>query len=178
MTFLRELRVRRRPNHQTQAVLVAGNRTIICALGRSGTTVFKREGDGGTPAFRVMRPLSGYFRGDRILRPFSKLPFRESTSTDGWCDAPDNPNYNMPVKLPFGASHETMMRDDVLYNICVVLDWNMPIAGRKRFAGSAIFLHLCKPNYQPTEGCIAIEERDMRWLLPRINAETCFIVER
>jgi len=90
---------------------------------------------------------------------------------DGWCDAPTHPAYNRPVRLPFAASHETMWRTDALYDICIVLDWNME-PGRARDRGSAIFAHLAKDGYRPTEGCIALARRDMVWLLARIDRRT------
>jgi L,D-peptidoglycan transpeptidase YkuD (ErfK/YbiS/YcfS/YnhG family) len=80
-----------------------------------------------------------------------------------WCDQPNHPAYNRLVKAPFRASHEEMRRDDGLYDICLVLDWN--ITSRKRNGGSAIFFHLIKPGYQPTAGCIAVSLRDMKRLI-------------
>lgn len=178
MTFLRILRVQRMPNRPTRGIINADGRFIYCALGRGGPSVFKREGDGATPSYRVLKPICGFFRGDRVVRPTSALEFDLIDADDGWCDAPSNANYNMPVNLPFGASHEVMMRNDQLYDIGVVLNWNMPSTGRRRNRGSAIFMHICKPGYQPTEGCIALKEADMRWLLKHINIETRIIVSR
>lgn len=178
MNFLRSLRVYRMPGEKTRGIMHCENRIICCALGRSGTSVLKREGDGASPAQAIMRPVSGFFRQDRTRRPQSSLMFEPIKHTDGWCDAAESANYNLPVQLPFAASHETMMRDDQLYDIGVILDWNMPSVGRRRNRGSAIFLHLCKPGYQPTEGCIAIEEPDMRWLLKRISSETRITIAR
>ncbi len=131
----------------------------------------KREGDGATP-IAAMRIVSGWFRADRMTRPLTGLELEAIGPRDGWCDAPGNPNYNCPVRLPFPASHETMLRDDGLYDVCLVLDWNLPPFGRKRHGGSAIFLHLARPGFPPTEGCIAVAAGTMRWLLPRIGPGT------
>ncbi len=152
----------------------------------------KREGDGATP-IAGMRIVYGWYRADRLVRPHSRLRLRAITPRDGWCDAPADPNYNRPVRLPFRAGHETMMRDDRLYDVCLVLDWNLergqakwkPVRrpdprpkrkilplGRKRYGGSAIFLHVARPGFPPTEGCIAVAPAAMRWLLPRIGPET------
>jgi L,D-peptidoglycan transpeptidase YkuD (ErfK/YbiS/YcfS/YnhG family) len=87
-----------------------------------------------------------------------------------WCDAPDDANYNRPVRAPFLPSHETMTRPDQLYDVCLVMDWN--VTSRRRYGGSAIFFHLAKPGYPPTEGCVAIAFRDMQRLLPLIGPET------
>jgi L,D-peptidoglycan transpeptidase YkuD (ErfK/YbiS/YcfS/YnhG family) len=168
--------VKKAPGNPCQGRLIADGRAHECALGRGGISGFKREGDGATPA-AAMRVTDGYFRADRVKRPPFYRPLRAIRPVDGWCDAPFDPNYNCPVRLPFRASHEAMMRDDRLYDVCLVLDWNLPPYGRKRFGGSAIFLHIAKPGFPPTEGCIAVAPVTMRWLLPRIGPETVLRVE-
>lgn len=87
-----------------------------------------------------------------------------------WCDAPDDANYNRPVSAPFKPSHEEMRRQDGLYDICLVMDWNM--SSRRRNLGSAIFFHCARPGYPPTQGCVAIDLCDMRRLLPLIGPGT------
>jgi L,D-peptidoglycan transpeptidase YkuD (ErfK/YbiS/YcfS/YnhG family) len=69
-----------------------------------------------------------------------------------------------------------MQRADHLYDACLVLDWN--IAPRKRGRGSAIFFHLARPGYKPTEGCVAISRRDMERLLPHLSRRTVLKVVR
>jgi L,D-peptidoglycan transpeptidase YkuD (ErfK/YbiS/YcfS/YnhG family) len=132
------------------------------AMGRSGMTVFKREGDGATP-IGDLALLSGYFRRDRLARPRTAVALAPIRRDAGWCDAPRHPAYNRPIRLPFAASHEEMARADHLYDMVMVLDWN--IRSRRRGRGSAIFLHLAKPGFQPTEGCVALMPRAMRRLL-------------
>lgn len=163
--------VRPAPRDPRRGVLVAGGRFAPCALGRSGMLPLKREGDGATP-IAAMRLVSGWFRADRMTRPHSELELEPIGPRDGWCDAPDDPNYNRPVRLPYRAGHETMLREDRLYDVCLVLDWNLPPFGRKRNGGSAIFLHIAKTGFPPTEGCIAVAPETMRWLLSRIGPET------
>ena len=70
--------------------------------------------------------------------------------------------------MPYRVSHERMMRDDRLYDACLVLDWN--IRPRRRSRGSAIFFHLARPGFKPTEGCVAVSAQAMRRLLPRADA--------
>ena len=93
------LTVRARPAHPSQGLLVAGNRVVRCALGRSGITANKREGDGATPR-ASMKVLGGYRRGHRINAP-TRLALRAIRADLGWCDAPADANYNRPVRLPF-----------------------------------------------------------------------------
>jgi L,D-peptidoglycan transpeptidase YkuD (ErfK/YbiS/YcfS/YnhG family) len=162
--------VRRAPRDRRRAIVQAGNLIFPAALGRSGSTSRKREGDGGTP-IAAMRVLYGYYRRDRLAGPLAnRIPMIPARSCMLWCDAPDDANYNRPVRSPFRPSHEEMLRGDGLYDICLVLDWN--ITSRRRNLGSAIFFHCAKPGYKPTQGCIAISVRDMRRLLPLIGPET------
>ncbi|WP_328804128.1 L,D-transpeptidase family protein [Roseibium aggregatum] len=140
--------------------------TVPCALGRSGVTRAKREGDGATPA-GSFELLNVYYRADRRSRPRTALPVEKLERQDGWCDDPDHPRYNRPVELPFGASHEKMWRDDRLYDIVVVLDCNMypAVPGR----GSAIFFHIAREDYTPTEGCVAVSPEHMRLILSKVQ---------
>jgi L,D-peptidoglycan transpeptidase YkuD (ErfK/YbiS/YcfS/YnhG family) len=127
------------------------------AIGPAGIAVKGGEGDNITPigAFPV-REI--FYRADRIPKPDVALPLRAIQEDDGWCDAADDPNYNRFVKLPYRASAETLWRDDHLYDLILVLGYNDdPVAPGK---GSAIFLHLAKPGYSPTQGCVALAYDD------------------
>jgi len=146
-----------------------------CALGRGGIIANKREGDGGTP-LASMRILSGFFRRGHFAGKRTRLAMREIDASLGWCDMPGDPNYNRPVKLPYAASHETMRRKDPLYDACLVLDWN--IQPRRRGRGSAIFFHLARAGFTPTEGCVAVTARTMTRLLPYLNDRTVLRVIR
>jgi L,D-peptidoglycan transpeptidase YkuD (ErfK/YbiS/YcfS/YnhG family) len=133
-----------------------------CAIGRGGIRTDKREGDGATPVghFALRRVL---YRPDRVAPPVTALAVAPLSPDDGWCDAPDDPAYNRPVKLPFASSHEKMWRDDGLYDVVVVLGHNddPPVPD----AGSAIFLHVAKPDYATTEGCVAVPLATLQALL-------------
>lgn len=135
-----------------------------CALGRTGVIAAdaKREGDGKSPlgTWPMLRVL---YRPDRGPAPTTGLPVFPLAQDDGWCDAPEDPNYNRPVKLPYAASHEEMWRQDGLYDVVVVLDHNLnpPVPD----LGSAIFLHCAREDYGPTEGCVALAKADLLALL-------------
>jgi L,D-peptidoglycan transpeptidase YkuD (ErfK/YbiS/YcfS/YnhG family) len=166
----RIITVRRKPGHPTRALLTFAGRTEEAAIGRGGITSRKREGDGGTP-IAAMRLVGGYVRHDRgISRAQTRLPLRFTPQNLLWCDEPGHALYNRPVTAPFKASHEKMRRDDGLYDVCIVMDWNL--RQRKRFGGSAIFFHIAKPGYPPTEGCVAISLPAMQRLLHFIGRET------
>jgi L,D-peptidoglycan transpeptidase YkuD (ErfK/YbiS/YcfS/YnhG family) len=130
-----------------------------CAIGRGGIGQKQREGDGVTPA-GVWPIRSVFYRPDRPLAALTTaLPLRPIARVDAWCDAPADPNYNRLVTLPYDASHENMWRQDRLYDIVVVLGFNdMPVIAGK---GSAIFLHIAREGYAPTEGCIGLALPDL-----------------
>lgn len=139
-----------------------GREALRCALGRGGVRADKREGDGATPVgdLPLRRVL---YRADRVAAPSCRVPLEPLSPDDGWCDDPSHPDYNLAVRLPHPARHERMWRDDALYDIVGVLGWNDAPVERGR--GSAIFLHLARPDYAPTEGCVALAERDLRAVL-------------
>lgn len=142
-----------------------------CAIGRGGFVpeAEKREGDGATPLgdWPVRRVL---YRPDKAKAPETSLPVEPIDPDDGWCDDPKDPAYNKPVKRPYTASHEKMWRDDALYDVVVILGHNddPPVPG----AGSAIFMHVARPGYSPTEGCVALAPADLAHLLQSIGRET------
>src|SRR4051794_27352892 len=119
----RILTVRPRPGVATQALMNVGCGVVFaCALGRGGISAMKREGDGATP-LAAMQLLSGYVR-DRSFSRRSQLPLVRIAADLGWCEVPEDRNYNRPVRIPYRASHETMLRGNGLYDACIVLDWN------------------------------------------------------
>lgn len=107
------------------------------------------------------------YRPDQGPRPSTRLPVRPIARHDGWCDAPVDRNYNRKVRLPYPASSERLWRDDRLYDIVVVLNHNQK--PRRRYGGSAIFMHIARPGYSPTEGCIALSKPHMRRLLALVG---------
>ena len=103
------------------------------------------------------------YRADRVRRPVASVPVEPLAPQDGWCDDPAHQDYNRAVSLPHNARCEELWRQDSVYDVIGVLGWNDApvVAGR----GSAIFLHVARPNYAPTEGCVALECADLVRLL-------------
>jgi L,D-peptidoglycan transpeptidase YkuD (ErfK/YbiS/YcfS/YnhG family) len=137
-------------------------RVFRASLGRGGIRRDKQEGDGATPsgALPLRRVL---YRADRVARPDCAVPVEPLAPEDGWCDDPAHPDYNRMIRLPHPARHEALWRDDGVYDIIGVLGWNDQPAIRDR--GSAIFLHVARPDFAPTEGCVALALPDLRYLL-------------
>ena len=140
-----------------------------CTVGRGGITDDKHEGDGATPAgCWALRRL--FYRPDRLPAPDSPFDTAGITPSDGWCDDPGAADYNRLVRLPCTARHERLWREDGLYDLVVTLGYNddPPHPGR----GSAIFLHVARKDYAPTEGCVALALTDLSVLLREVTAET------
>ena len=152
-----------------------GSSRFLCALGRSGRQILKREGDGATP-LGCYRLRQVYYRADRLRRPQTSLPVRNLRPEDGWCDAIGDRNYNRHVRHPYPASAEMLWRDDALYDLIVVLDQNE--RPRVRGGGSAIFLHIARDGFRPTAGCVALSRRDLLLLLQHAGPKTRIRVVR
>ena len=168
-TCLGLIRVRKRPGLPTQGVLVAGPLHLRVALGRGSIRANKREGDGGTPR-GIFRPVRLWWRPDRGPRPRTVLPVRRIRPDDGWCEDPADRRYNHAIRVPKGDPGDRLWRADHLYDLIVEIDHNTRprIAGR----GSAVFLHLARPRFAPTAGCIALTPGGLRRLLSQLYPQT------
>lgn len=158
----------------SDGILRVDDRQYTCAIGRGGFKLDKHEGDGATPigSYHLKRV---YYRPDKGPAPTTKLPTQPINPRDGWCDDPAHPQYNTLVSLPFPNSHEKMWRDDALYDVVVEISHNdnPPIPG----AGSAVFMHIAKPDYAPTEGCVALKHADMLEVLKNASPETKIVIK-
>ncbi|BDG70281.1 L,D-transpeptidase family protein [Roseomonas fluvialis] len=136
--------------------------TLRCAIGKGGITTAKQEGDGATPI--GLLPLRRVlWRADRGPRPATTLPCEPIAPEDGWCDDPAHRDYNQAIRLPHATRHENLWRADAVYDVIAVLGWNDAPVQRGR--GSAIFLHVARADFAPTEGCVALPERELRRVL-------------
>ena len=132
---------------------VFGREIFRCAIGAAGIRPHKVEGDHATPA--GLLPLRRVlYRADRVKLPKAAVLREPIASDDGWCDDGYSPLYNTQIRLPADVRHEALWRDDGLYDVLGVLGWNDAPVQRER--GSAIFLHIARPDFAPTEGCIAL----------------------
>ncbi len=165
---LRHLVVRARAGNRTRGWLTVGPFRIDCALGPAGIVRRKREGDGATPAGDFAL-LWAYYRPDRKRPQSGGVAMRAMPRDQGWCEDPIAVNYNRPVRVATTPGVDHMWREDHLYDLTIVLDYNC--SQRKRNAGSAIFFHHARPGLTPTAGCVAIRANDMRKLLPRLSRE-------
>jgi L,D-peptidoglycan transpeptidase YkuD (ErfK/YbiS/YcfS/YnhG family) len=168
------LRVRARPGHKTLGILVAGPLAVPVVLGRAGVRANKFEGDGATPRgrFRLVRL---WWRADRHPRPRTLLPVRRITRDVSWCEDTADRRYNRPFRRSAAEPGDRLWRDDHLYDFIIEIDHNTRprVAGR----GSAVFLHLARPNGSPTAGCIAFRPNDLQRLLTQLGPETRIAIQ-
>ena len=140
-----------------------------CALGKGGIKQKEREGDFITPKGKF-KLIKIYYRSDRIKKISSTLKKIKIKKNMGWCDDVSSNYYNKQIKINKKISHEKLYRKDNVYDIVVVLNYNLnPIINGK---GSAIFLHVAKKNYKKTQGCIALKKNELLNLVSKIKRNT------
>jgi|SRR5262245_48707933 len=168
------IRVRALPGNRTRGVLLAGTRALSVVLGRAGIRANKFEGDGTTPRgkFRLIRL---WWRADRHLRPPTLLPVRRIGPTLAWCEDTTDRRYNRPFHRSPRDGGDRLWREDHLYDFIIEIDHNSRprVAGR----GSAVFVHLARPNRGPTAGCVALAHNDLQRLLTVLGPRTQIAIE-
>jgi L,D-peptidoglycan transpeptidase YkuD (ErfK/YbiS/YcfS/YnhG family) len=142
------------------------NLKFRCSLGKGGVGKKEMEGDNITP-IGSYKLVNFFFRKDRIDKINSKIKFKEIKKNMGWCDDPKSKKYNQLIKLPSKLSYEKLFRKDHLYDLLIVLDYNMKPVIKNR--GSAIFIHLATKYYNSTKGCIGLKKIDMIELIKKIK---------
>ena len=138
---------------------------VRCAIGKKGIGYKRKEGDLITPKgrFKIKYIL---YRKDRV-KISTKMKKKVIKKNMGWCDDPNSKQYNKLVKLPFFYRHEKLFKKESIYDIILVLNYNMnPI---KKNKGSAIFIHVAKNNFRKTEGCVAIKKQNLIKIVKKLN---------
>ena len=140
-----------------------------CALGKGGIKQKEKEGDFITPKGKF-KLIKIYYRSDRVKKINSPLKKIKISKNMGWCDDVSSKHYNRLIKINKKISHEKLYRNDNVYDILVVLNYNLnPIIRGK---GSAIFLHVTKKKYKKTQGCIALKKKELLFLISKIKKNT------
>jgi L,D-peptidoglycan transpeptidase YkuD (ErfK/YbiS/YcfS/YnhG family) len=149
------------------------NYKIKCAIGKNGIAKNKKEGDLKTPS-GIFKLKKIFYRKDRIKLFNTSIKKIIIKKNMGWCDDVNSKSYNKEIKFPFNGSAEKLWRKDNIYNLIIVINYNFnPIIKNK---GSAVFLHICKKNDEPTKGCIAISRKDMMNLIIKIRNNSKLII--
>ena len=149
--------------------LVLKDYKIKCAVGKRGISKKRREGDLITPK-GIFKIKKVYYRKDRVKNLITKIKKIAIKKDMGWCDDPKSQKYNKPVKFPFKYKSEKLFRSDNIYDIILVLDFNMNPTIKNK--GSAIFIHVAKNDLRPTKGCIAVKKRELKKILKFFTTRT------
>jgi L,D-peptidoglycan transpeptidase YkuD (ErfK/YbiS/YcfS/YnhG family) len=145
------------------------NLKFRCALGKGGVKKKIIEGDNITPK-GIFKIIKIYYRPDKIRKIKTLIKKIKIKKNMGWCDDPNSDFYNKQIKLPTKLSHEKLYRNDNLYDLIAVLNYNTnPIIKNK---GSAIFMHIGKDSYKKTKGCIALKREHLIMIISKIKKNT------
>jgi L,D-peptidoglycan transpeptidase YkuD (ErfK/YbiS/YcfS/YnhG family) len=141
------------------------NLKFRCSLGKSGIGEKRIEGDNITPqgTYSVTRI---YYRDDKIKKIKSKIKLFKIKKNFGWCDQPNTKYYNKLIQLPSKLGHEKLYRRDDIYDVILVLNFNMKPT--IQYKGSAIFIHVARKKFPSTKGCVAISKKNLLYLTERI----------
>jgi L,D-peptidoglycan transpeptidase YkuD (ErfK/YbiS/YcfS/YnhG family) len=144
-----------------------------CALGKAGVGKKRVEGDNITPK-GTYKIIQIYCRKDRIKKISSKFKLIKINKNMGWCNDSRSKKYNQLIKLPSKYTFERLFRKDNLYDLIIVLNYNInPIIKNK---GSAIFIHIAKKKYKKTAGCIGLKKSDLLKLIKVVKKKTKVII--
>ena len=119
------------------AYLLFKNKKISCVIGKNGIGVKKKEGDFITPkgVFKVLRV---FYRPDKLRRIKSGIPVFEIKKKHKWCTDPKNLNYNSLLTKKVNCIYENLFRDDDIYDLVLVLNYNLKKKNTKEVQSSFI----------------------------------------
>ena len=149
------------------------NLKFRCALGKAGIGKKKKEGDNITPKgnFKILKI---YYRNDRLEKITSKFKLIKISKNMGWCDDPNSKKYNQLIKLPTNNSYEKLFRKENIYDIIIILNYNIKPTIKNK--GSAIFIHVANKNFNRNAGCIALKKIDLRKLIKVIDKDVKIVI--
>ena len=154
--------------------LTFDNYKAKCAIGKRGINYKRQEGDLITPKgnFKIKYIL---YRRDRIKNLKTKIKSIVIKKNMGWCDDPQSKNYNKIIKLPSVYSYEKLYKRENIYDVIIVLNYNMSPTIKNK--GSAIFIHVAKKKFNKTEGCVAIKKKDLLNLIKKLKKNSRVKIE-
>ena len=158
-------------NNKNIAYLFFKNKKISCTVGKNGIGVKNKEGDFITPK-GIYKALNVFYRTDKFNKIKSGIPVYEIKKKYKWCTDPRNRNYNSLIIRKVNCIYEKLYRDDDVYDLVIVLNYNF---NKKKYKGSAIFIH-CKSKKKFTEGCIGVDKERLKQIIKSLTPLTRFII--
>ena len=144
-----------------------------CSIGKRGIGLKRKEGDLITPEGKYKIKFILY-RKDRV-KIQSKIKKIVIKKEMGWCDDPNSKQYNKLIKLPSVYNYEKLYKKENVYDIIIVLNYNMNPTVKNK--GSAIFIHVAKKNYKKTEGCVAVKKAHLLKITKNLRRNTKVMIE-
>ena len=153
--------------------LTFNNYKAKCSIGKRGIGLKKKEGDLITPKgkYKIKYIL---YRKDRV-KIQSKIKKIVIKKEMGWCDDPNSKQYNKLIILPSAYNYEKLYKKENVYDIIIVLNYNMNPTIRNK--GSAIFIHVAKKNYKKTEGCVGVKKTHLLKITKNLKRNTKVLIE-
>lgn len=142
------------------------NRPAVIGKGGFADLGKKVEGDKKSP--QGLYPLGMLFAKNELA---VKSPVVRLTKQDKWIDDPAHADYNKWIRGETTAkSYENLLLSSGVYDYIQVINYNMsPIVSGK---GSAIFLHVWASKLMGTMGCVALERKDVEFILRWLDPES------
>jgi L,D-peptidoglycan transpeptidase YkuD (ErfK/YbiS/YcfS/YnhG family) len=115
-----------------------------------------------------------WWRPDRLALPRTTLPTRRIGRADAWCEDPKDRRYNRAFRRSAIEPGDRLWREDRLYDVIIEIDHNARprVAGR----GSAVFIHVARPGFAATAGCVALKPRELRMLAQKLGPKTRIVI--
>ena len=156
--------------------IIFKKKVFFCQVGKGGVVpkYLKKEGDKKTPYGRY-KINKIFIKKKTVLLNKLKTSLNNKTyNFDNkyiWCDDISSPLYNKCIKKKTGQnlnfSFEELFRDDDVYDYFIELNYNRkPIIKGK---GSAIFIHISFENLRPTNGCIALSKKNLKFIINNLQ---------
>lgn len=169
MLPLIRVRVGQDPAQPHRGTLSIGDWSVPCAIGRGGLVAAhaKREGDGATPIGRFALRYGFYDPTVWPAATFETLayPFKPKPAHYDWSEDGFSPLYN---RMTHNADPDHPdRRGEAIFDLIVPIGWNDATVAP--FAGSAIFLHIARPDFTPTAGCVVVAHDDALTLARRLQ---------
>lgn len=130
----------------------------------------KKEGDGKAPqGIFSISSLFGY-KSEKDLGFTPQLPYMQANSNLFCVDDVNSSFYNQitDIKNKDWNSAETMLRNDNLYELGAVVDYNTKKP--EKGDGSCVFIHIWRAADKPTAGCTAMTKENIGNIFSKLAA--------
>ncbi|WP_162921775.1 GW domain-containing glycosaminoglycan-binding protein [Listeria costaricensis] len=163
---------------QIVTTVASGSKATVAYWQKSGDTWYRKfsvsgfvgsEGVGAADEYHSRTPRGAYSLGFAFgtSNPGTKLNYRQITNRSYWISNTSDSQYNSWQERNTSSSQDEHLIDyPTQYKYAIVINYNT--VERTPGKGSGFFLH-CS-NGQPTAGCVAIPETQMKQLMQQLSS--------